>query len=96
MGYKIEYPFSYIEKIYVENSQPRRRESSFLVVKLTQTPNCFMEFPDSDGFVPCEDFTEDQQASQVMMHRLGGHSMVLADQLTKLVSLESVINRHES
>lgn len=49
----------------------------------------------SSKFSQCLDFTEDQQASAVMLHHLFGHPKALSDQLANLVSLESFGNRHE-
>src|SRR5947207_15489345 len=65
-----------------------------LVVELNRSPNFFMDSSGSGGFYQCGDFTEDQQASQVLVHHLGGHPKALSGQLAKLVSLESFQNRH--
>ncbi|KAF5877144.1 putative homeobox domain-containing protein [Botrytis fragariae] len=91
-GYKIEYPFSSIKNIYLENGDNESRPGG-LVVELIRAPNFFMDSSGSGGFYQCGDFTEDQQASQVMVHHLGGHPKVLSGQLAKLVSLESFITR---
>lgn len=93
-GYKIEYPFSYIKNIYLENGDGEAGNTGGLVVELNRPPNFFMDSSGSGGFFQVGDFTEDQQASQVMIHRLGGHPKVLSGQLAKLVSLESFMNRH--
>ncbi|KAL4970768.1 uncharacterized protein BDV14DRAFT_2016 [Aspergillus stella-maris] len=98
-GYKIEYPFSYIKNITLEsgdqtpqpNGAPAR--PSGLVVELNRPPLFYMDSSNSGGFYQCGDFTEDQQASSIMIHRLGGHPKVLSVQLAKLVSLESFQNR---
>lgn len=98
-GYKIEYPFSYIKNITLEsgdqapnpNGTPPRPAG--LVVELNRPPLFYMDSSNSGGFYQCGDFTEDQQASQVMVHHLGGHPKVLSVQLAKLVSLESFQNR---
>lgn len=94
-GYKIEYPFSYIKNIYLENGDVEMGKSGGLVVELNRPPNFFMDSSGSGGFFQCGDFTEDQQASQVMIHHLGGHPKVLSGQLAKLVSLESFMKRHD-
>ena len=99
-GYKIEYPFSYIKNIALENTDsfddptamPQRPRG--LAVELTRPPNFFMDSAGTGGFTQCGDFTEDQQASSVMTHYLGGHPKVLSNQLAKLISLESFQNRH--
>lgn len=52
-----------------------------------------MDSSNSGGFYQCGDFTEDQQASQILTHHLGGHPKVLSGQLAKLVSLDSFQNR---
>lgn len=98
-GYKIEYPFSHIKNITLEsgdqgpqpNGAPPRPGG--LVVELNQPPLFYMDSSNSGGFYQCNDFTEDQQASQMMVHHLGGHPKVLSVQLAKLVSLESFQNR---
>jgi hypothetical protein len=93
-GYKIEYPFSFIKNIYLENGDAESGKPGGLVVELNRPPNFFMDSSGSGGFFQCGDFTEDQQASQVMVHHLGGHPKVLSGQLAKLVSLDSFMNRH--
>lgn len=67
-----------------------------LVIELTRPPKFYMDSSGSGGFYECGDFTEDQQASQIMVHHLGGHSKVLSGQLAKLVSLEAYQNRHNN
>ncbi|KAA8900186.1 hypothetical protein FN846DRAFT_781937 [Sphaerosporella brunnea] len=100
-GYKIEYPFSYIKTIELEThdipatSSPNgQQKQGQLVITLTRPPNFFMDSSGSGGFYQCGDFTEDQQASQVLTHYLGGHPKILAGQLAKLVTLEAFANRH--
>ena len=98
-GYKIEFPFAYIKSIQLEpgetvpsgNGSPPRPGG--LVIELNRPPNFFMDSSGSGGFYQCGDFTEDQQASQIMTHHLGGHPKVLSGQLAKLVSLDSFQNR---
>lgn len=100
-GYKIEYPFSYIKNITLENgdmtsnAEGASQRPGGLVVELNRPPNFFMDSSGSGGFFQCGDFTEEQQASQVLVHHLGGHPKVLSGQLAKLVSLESFQNRHQ-
>ncbi len=93
-GYKIEYPFAFIKNIFLENGDMESGKPGGLVVELNRPPNFFMDSSGSGGFFQCGDFTEDQQASQVMVHHLGGHPKVLSGQLAKLVSLESFMTRH--
>ena len=101
-GYKIEYPFSYIKNITLENpdvlanAEGASQRPGGLLVELNRPPNFFMDSSGSGGFYQCGDFTEDQQASQVLVHHLGGHPKVLSGQLAKLVSLESFQNRLNS
>ncbi|KAH0848521.1 putative Homeoprotein [Fonsecaea pedrosoi] len=98
-GYKIEFPFAFIKSIQLEpgdtaptaNGAPPRPGG--LVIELNRPPNFFMDSSNSGGFYQCGDFTEDQQASQILVHHLGGHPKVLSGQLAKLVSLESFQNR---
>jgi hypothetical protein len=99
-GYKIEYPFSYIKNITLEsgdltaNAEGASQRPGGLVVELNRPPNFFMDSSGTGGFFQCGDFTEDQQASHMFVHHLGGHPKVLSGQLAKLVSLESFQNRH--
>lgn len=99
-GYKIEYPFSYIKSISLEsgditaNAEGASQRPGGLIIELNRPPNFFMDSAGSGGFFQCGDFTEDQQASQVLVHQLGGRPSVLSGQLAKLVSLESFQNRH--
>ena len=98
-GYKIEYPFAFIKNTTLDagemgpNGQPSPQQTGGLVIELTRPPNFFMDSSGSGGFYQCGDFTEDQQASKVLVHHLGGHPKVLSGQLAKLVSLESFQNR---
>lgn len=100
-GYKIEYPFSFIKNITLDNGDPlgnaegASQRPGGLIVELTRPPNFFMDSSGSGGFYQCGDFTEDQQASQILVHHLGGHPKVLSGQLAKLVALESFQNRHQ-
>jgi hypothetical protein len=103
-GYKIEFPFAFIKNITLESGDPQTSNNpaqsmstsrpSGLVIELTRPPNFFMDSSGSGGFYQCGDFTEDQQASQILTHHLGGHPKILSGQLAKLVSLESFQNRH--
>ncbi|CAG8956405.1 hypothetical protein HYFRA_00003788 [Hymenoscyphus fraxineus] len=95
-GYKIEYPFAYIKNIFLENGDMDSGKPGGLVVELNRPPNFFMDSSGSGGFFQCGDFTEDQQASQIMVHHLGGHPKVLSGQLAKLVSLDTFMGRHSS
>lgn len=96
-GYKIEYPFAHIKSIYLENSEGDPNKLGGIVIELNRPPNFFMDSsPTTNGFFQCGDFTEDQQASQCMVHHLGGNPKVLSGQLAKLVSLESFMNRHQT
>ncbi|OJJ44085.1 hypothetical protein ASPZODRAFT_154053 [Penicilliopsis zonata CBS 506.65] len=99
-GYKIEYPFSYIKNITLESGDHQSSSPvgaaprpAGLIVELNRPPLFYMDSSNSGGFYQCGDFTEDQQASQIMVHHLGGHPKVLSVQLAKLVSLESFQNR---
>ena len=98
-GYKIEFPFSYIKNITLDDghsddpNRPPARPAG-LIVELLRAPNFFMDSSGSGGFYQCGDFTEDQQASRVMTHHLGGDTRVLSTQLAKLISLDSFQNRH--
>lgn len=99
-GYKIEYPFSAIKNIILDNGDPHSNAEGAaqrpggLIVELNRPPSFFMDSSGQGGFYQCGDFTEDQQASQVMVHHLGGHPKVLSGQLAKLIALESFQNRH--
>lgn len=99
-GYKIEFPFAFIRHISLESGEPSSSSNGTpprpggLVIELNRPPNFFMDSSGSGGFYQCGDFTEDQQASQVLTHHLGGHAKVLSGQLAKLVSLDSFQNRH--
>ncbi|OQO14806.1 hypothetical protein B0A48_00188 [Cryoendolithus antarcticus] len=99
-GYKIEYPFAWIKNITLDQgdvqaaAEGASQRTGGLVVELTRPPKFYMDSSGSGGFYECGDFTEEQQASQVMVHHLGGPSKTLSGQLAKLVSLEAYQNRH--
>ncbi|KAG9534770.1 hypothetical protein KCU71_g22315, partial [Aureobasidium melanogenum] len=99
-GYKIEYPFAWIKNINLVQgevtsaAEGASQRLGALVVELVRPPKFYMDSSGSGGFYECGDFTEDQQASKVMVHQLGGPSKALSGQLAKLVSLDSFQNRH--
>jgi hypothetical protein len=96
-GYKIEYPFSHIKNIFLENNDGDPTKHGGIVIELNRPPNFFMDSsPTSNGFFQVGDFTEDQQASHCLVHRLGGNPKVLSGQLAKLISLESFMHRHNT
>ncbi|KAF1345869.1 hypothetical protein BDV97DRAFT_300988 [Delphinella strobiligena] len=99
-GYKIEYPFAWIKNINLVQgevttaAEGASQRMGSLVVELIRPPKFYMDSSGSGGFYECGDFTEDQQASSMMVHHLGGPSKALSGQLAKLVSLEAFQNRH--
>ena len=99
-GYKIEYPFAWIKNVSLMQgdvssaAEGASQQLGALVVELNRPPKFYMDSSGSGGFYECSDFTEDQQASQVMVHHLGGPSKLLSGQLAKLVSLDAYQNRH--
>ncbi|CAK7268730.1 Transcription elongation factor SPT4 [Sporothrix epigloea] len=93
-GYKIEYPFSYIKNIYLDQDEDPQR-SGGIVIELLRPPTFMMDCtPSASGFTICGDFTENQQASQCFVHHLGGNPKVLSGQLAKLISLDTFMTRH--
>lgn len=94
-GYKIEYPFSYIKNIYLENQEGDPNKTGGIVIELNRAPYFFMDTStQASGFNQVGDFTEDSQASKCLVHHLGGNPKVLSGQLAKLISLDSFMNRH--
>ena len=99
-GYKIEFPFSSIKSITLENAEIPEDPNGMpirppgLMLELNRPPNFYMDTSGTGGFSQCGDFTEDQQASKVMVHYLGGQPRVLGIQLAKLISLDAFQNRH--
>ncbi|KAK4645995.1 Transcription elongation factor SPT4 [Podospora pseudopauciseta] len=90
-GYKIEYPFSYIKNIYLNNSDDHH---AGITIELLEAPFFYMDSATTSTFIQVNDFTEDLQASRCMTHHLGGNPKALSGQLAKLVSLESFMHRH--
>ncbi|KAF2863106.1 hypothetical protein K470DRAFT_280397 [Piedraia hortae CBS 480.64] len=99
-GYKIEFMFAWIKNISLEQgevmtaAEGASQRMGELIIELTRPPKFYMDNSGTGGFYECGDFTEDQQASHVLVHHLSGPSNVLSGQLAKLVSLESYQNRH--
>jgi hypothetical protein len=93
-GYKIEYPFSYIKNIYLNNAEGDHMGG--ITIELLHPPNFFMDSSTTATFIQVRDFTEDLQASTVLTHHLGGNPKVLSGQLAKLISLEAFIHRHSA
>ncbi|KAK0635821.1 hypothetical protein B0T17DRAFT_485935 [Bombardia bombarda] len=92
-GYKIEYPFAYIKQIFLNNADGDQHGG--ITIELLNPPFFFMDSSAAaTGFFQCGDFTEDQQASSILTHHLGGNPKVLSGQLAKLVSLDSYMHRH--
>ncbi|KAJ4288254.1 Transcription elongation factor SPT4 [Collariella sp. IMI 366227] len=94
-GYKIEYPFSYIKNIYLNNVDGGEQLGG-ITIELLQPPLFYMDSSTTATFIQVSDFTEDLQASRVLTHHLGGNPKVLSGQLAKLVSLEAFIHRHSA
>ncbi len=94
-GYKIEYPFSYIKNIYLNNVEGGDQLGG-ITIELLHPPLFHMDSSTTATFIQVNDFTEDLQASRVLTHHLGGNPKVLSGQLAKLVSLEAFIHRHSA
>lgn len=95
-GYKIEYDFSAIKSIFLDNAEGDGKLGG-IVIELNRAPFFYMDSNlGNGGFFQCGDFTQDQQATRCYVHRLGGNPKVLSGQLAKLVSLESFANRHNN
>ncbi|KAK4122149.1 hypothetical protein N657DRAFT_492455 [Parathielavia appendiculata] len=94
-GYKIEYPFSYIKNIYLNNVEGGEQHGG-ITIELLHPPMFYMDSSTTATFIQVSDFTEDLQASRVLTHHLGGNPKVLSGQLAKLVSLEAFIHRHSA
>lgn len=95
-GYKIEYPFSYVKNIYLDNNEGDPNKLGGIVIELNRPPHFFMDLSNNTttGFSLVSDFTEDRQATECLVHHLGGNPKVLSGQLAKLVSLDAFMNRH--
>ena len=99
-GYKIEYPFAWIKNMNLLQGdvntavEGASQQLGSLVVELNRPPKFYMDGSGGGGFYECSDFTEDQQASKILVHHLGGPSKILSGQLAKLVSLDAFQNRH--
>ncbi|KAL6400185.1 homeobox protein hoy1 [Ilyonectria robusta] len=91
--YKIEYPFSHIKNIFLEDNGGDPTKHGGIVIELNEPPN-FFSSPTSNGFFQCGDFTKDIQATQCLVHHLGGNPKILSGQLAELVSLPSFMSRH--
>lgn len=94
-GYKIEYPFSYIKNIYLNNVEGADQLGG-ITIELLHPPLFYMDSSTTATFIQVSDFTEDLQASRVLTHHLGGNPKVLSGQLAKLVSLEAFMHRHSA
>lgn len=93
-GYKIEYPFSYIKNIFLNNVEGDHMGG--ITIELLHPPNFYMDSSTTATFIQVNDFTEDLQASRILTHHLGGNPKVLSGQLAKLVSLEAFMHRHSA
>ncbi|KAK9240131.1 hypothetical protein V1525DRAFT_245394 [Lipomyces kononenkoae] len=112
IGFKIEYPFSYVNQIFVEGHAQKHQdvkvgtgeteeeriladqntspEMGDIVIILARPPQFFMESASANGgWFSTDDFTEDQQASKVMEHRLTGPLKILEQQLSDLLCLKT-------
>jgi hypothetical protein len=104
--YQIKYPFTSIKSIslFPGGTDTTTNEdlsgTGGLIIELNRPPEFFMNSFEHDWvlgeFHQCGDFTEDQQASKVLIHHLGGLPGVLDGQLARLTSLESFQKRHDS
>lgn len=99
-GFRIEYPFSHIKSITLESTgqsssaEIAASDDSYILVELHQPPLFTMD-QGSSGWFQCRDFTEDQQASNILTHRLGGNAKALGAQLAKLTSTDAYRNRFD-
>ncbi|KAK9471327.1 uncharacterized protein V1510DRAFT_438027 [Dipodascopsis tothii] len=92
-GFKIEYPFAAVKQIYVEPHRPAAdadpkaaADMGDIVVVLSAPPLFFIESVNSSGgWFASEDFTQDQQASRVLEHRLTGPLKLLEQQLAQIL-----------
>ncbi|KAK5195897.1 hypothetical protein LTR92_004838 [Exophiala xenobiotica] len=100
--YKIEYPFTSIKSIRlspggtVTTTAEVLSRTCGLIIELNQPPEFFVDSLRPGTFAQSGDFTEDRQASQILVHHLGGLPDVLGGQIAKLSSLESFQKRHDS
>lgn len=99
-GFRIEYPFSSIKSIFMESNEAASNadiassDNGCIIVELLHPPMFTMD-QGSSGWFNCRDFTEDQQASKILVHRLGGNSKALSAQLAKLTSTDAFRSRFE-
>ncbi|KAI5289167.1 hypothetical protein KEM52_000887 [Ascosphaera acerosa] len=99
-GYKIEYPFSAIRNILLTSPDAKHNVGGSsgmqegLAIELNRPPQFFMDTSNSGGFHQCEDFTEDHEGTNTLVHHLGGPAKTLSAQLARLLALESFRNRH--
>ncbi len=90
-GYKMEYPYAFIKDITLVVGESKR--AGGLLIELVRPPLFFMDSSGSGGFYQCGDFTEDRQASRILVHYLGGYRKLLRDQLAILKSQKLFQNR---
>ncbi|KAK9458763.1 uncharacterized protein V1516DRAFT_118861 [Lipomyces oligophaga] len=103
-GFKIEFLFSDIKRIYLEpiqtlsdsqskaQSQPDSKvaETAEIIIQLSRIPQFYLESTQGDGgWFETEDFTEDQQASKVLEHKLAGSKADLELQLSEFLSVQT-------
>lgn len=91
-GYKIVCPFAYIDNISLENedsSQDHSARQPGLMIELNRPPNFFMNLAGTERFLQCEDFTGNQQASRIMVHRIEVDPRLLQHLLPRLKFLYS-------
>ncbi|CAK1365386.1 unnamed protein product [Cercospora beticola] len=88
MGCKIEYPFAWIKHIMADE----------LVIELIRPPKFYRENTANftGEFVECSDFTDYKQASQIMIHRLEGHTELVCQELKIMKSLDIYRQRHDN
>lgn len=85
--YVIECPYSYIKNTSLENrdtSQESSERCSRLLIELHRAPIFFRKNQDSTLRSRCEDFTEDQQASAILVHYLEGPTIILRQVLESI------------
>ncbi|KAK9469670.1 hypothetical protein V1512DRAFT_256785 [Lipomyces arxii] len=100
IGFKIEYFFASVQKIYVEghrseggsksdSNSSTGLEMGDLVIVLSHPPQFYMETSGPTvGWFETGDFTENQQATMVLEHRLSGPLKALEQQLAELLCLK--------
>lgn len=87
-GFRIKFSLNDIKNIHYNKLQDSL-QIAVLQVQVSKSPSFYIQTPEMGGhWIPCDDFSEMKQASQVHLHQLSGPSMSLLQQISLIAAID--------